>query len=86
MAGLIAFVVSTSIFFVSGVILTFWTERLRSYWIRQADKHPDSLCWRIIGCRVRSQWYSVELRLYGLLRLGTALFFTWAFARQWLYG
>jgi len=86
MAGLIAFVVGMSIFFVFGVVLTFWTERLQSYWIRQADKHPDSLRWRIVGCRVRSPWYSVELRLYGFLCLGTALFFTWAFARQWLCG
>ena len=70
MNGLIALVVGISIFFVLGVVATFWTERLRSYYIRQGDLHPDSLRW---------------LRLYGLLCLGTALFLIWVFARQWFY-
>jgi len=71
-------------FLVVGVAATFWTERVRNYWIRQCDRHPEAIHWRLVGRRVRRPWYSIELRLIGILCLGTVLFFLWGFLRQWL--
>ena len=74
-------ILGLAVFFVVGVAATFWTERVRQYWIRQCDRHPDELHWRLVGRRVRSQWYPIDLRLIGILCLGTVLFVVWGFLR-----
>ena len=67
-----------------GVAATFFTDRLRAYWIRQSERHPEEFHWRLVGRRVRKPWYSIELRLIGLLSLGTVLLILWGLLRPWL--
>ena len=74
-------ILGLGVFFVIGMAATFWTERVRTYWIRQSERHPDEFHWRIVGRRVRNPWYSIELRLIGILCLGTVAFFVWGFLR-----
>jgi protein-S-isoprenylcysteine O-methyltransferase Ste14 len=62
-----------AVFLLVGITATFWTERVRNYWIRQCDRRPDQLHWRLVGRRVRNPSYSIELRLIGILCLGTVL-------------
>jgi hypothetical protein len=73
-----------AVFFVVGVAATFWTERVRNYWIRQSDRHPEAIHWRLVGRRVRRPWYSIELRLIGILCLATVLLVVWGLVRPWL--
>jgi hypothetical protein len=80
----LALIFALSVFLVIGVTATFWTERVRAYWIRQCDRHPDEFHWRLVGLRVRKPSYSTELRLIGIMCLGTVLLFLWGFLRQWL--
>jgi hypothetical protein len=80
----LACIIAMLVFLGFGVAATFYTERLRTYWIRQCERHPDEIHWRIVGRRVRSDWYSIELRLIGILCLGTVILFVWGFLRPWL--
>jgi hypothetical protein len=80
----LALIFALAVFSFIGVTATFWTERVRAYWIRQCDRHPNQFHWKLVGWRVRKPSYSIELRLTGIMRLGTALLFLWGFIRQWL--
>ena len=84
MIAWLVFAVAMLVFLGVGVAATFYTERLRSYWIRQCERHPDEIHWRLVGRRVRSEGYSVELRLIGIICLGTVALFMWGFLRSWL--
>lgn len=78
----IPMILGLAVFFVIGMAATFWTERVRNYWIRQSERHPNELHWRIVGRRVRAPWYPMEFRLIGILCLGTAVFFVWGLLRS----
>jgi hypothetical protein len=80
----LALIFAMSVFLVIGVTATFWTERVRAYWIRQCDCHPDEFYWRLVGGRVRKPSYSIELQLIGIMCLGTLLSFPWGSLLQWL--
>jgi hypothetical protein len=54
-------------FLIVGLATTFWTRRLQAYWIRQCDRHPDAILWRIAGRRVRKDSYRIELRVIGIV-------------------
>lgn len=75
-------ILALAVFFVIGMAAAFWTERLRRYWIRQSERHPNALHWRLVARRVRAPWYSIELRLIGILCLATVIFFVWGFLRS----
>ena len=82
MIAWLAFVVAMLVFFVVGVAATFYTERLRTHWIRKSEERPDEIYWRIVGRRVRREGYVVELRLIGIICLGTVLLMLWGFLRS----
>ena len=71
------------VFLVSGVAATFFTERLRTHWIRKSEQRPDEIYWRIVGRRVRREGFSVELRLSGIMCFGTVAFMMWGFVGSW---
>jgi hypothetical protein len=84
MIAWLAFAVVMLVFLVVGVAATFYTQRLRTHWIRKSEQRPDEIYWRIVGRRVRREGYSVELRLIGIMCLGTAALMMWGFLRSWL--
>ena len=70
MIAFFAFAVAMLVFLGVGVAATFYTERLRTHWIRKSEQRPDEIYRRIVGRRVRRAGYSVELRLIGIICLG----------------
>ena len=65
-------------FVILGVVATFWTRRFQAFWIRQSDRHPEALHWKLVGRRVRTSWYPVELRLIGILCLAFSVMIWWS--------
>jgi hypothetical protein len=84
MIAFFAFAVAMLVFLGVGVAATFYTERLRTHWIRKSEQRPDEIYWRIVGRRVRRAGYSVELRLIGIICLGTVALMMWGFLRSCL--
>ncbi len=87
MIAWLTFAVAILGFLVAGVAATFYTERLRTHWIRRSEQRPNEIYWRIVGHRVRREGYSVELRLIGIMCLGTValmMWMMWGFVRSWL--
>ena len=64
-------------FLIAGLAATFWTRRLQAYWIRQCDRHPGAIPWRLVGRRVRSDWYRTELRVIGIVCLAATANIWW---------
>jgi len=84
MTAWLAFAVAMIVFLVFGVAGTFYTERLRTDWIRKSKQRPDEIHWRIVGRRVRRKGFSAESRLSGIMSLGTPALIMWGFLRSWL--
>jgi hypothetical protein len=80
----LTFAVAILVFLAVGVAATFYTDRLRAHWIRKSEQRPDEIYWRIVGRRVRRDGFSVELRLSGIMCLGTVALMMWGFLRSWL--
>ena len=68
---------ATSPFIVAGVITTFWARRFREFWIRQCDRHPEAIPWRLVSRRVHSDSYLIELRLTGIVLLVISAMWWW---------
>jgi len=84
MIAWLTFAVAMLGFLVGGVAATFYTERLRTHWIRKSEQRPDEIYWRIVGRRVRREGFSIELRLSGIMCLGAVALMMWGFLRSWL--
>jgi hypothetical protein len=83
MIAWLAIAVVMLVFLVVGVAATFYTERLRTHWICKSEQRPNEIYWRIVGRRVRSERYSRELRLIGIMCFGTVALMMWGFLPSW---